>query len=311
MTEYIIRFPGQWITADQFEQALHQVSVPSFSRGSSITFRFLPACKVMVDAAVRLLSLANQLASEGMPVTMVFEDEPNGAMSYLNRANFFSLLSEKVRILPVRPDPSYTRLFYGNSRNLVEFEPVSPTYSERIDDPPIPTRLADALTTVMEGYPDLAAFRGATYLIFGELINNIRDHSQTRLDGFAALQVYDKGKKVQVVVSDSGIGLLNTLRPKLLTQVARDVSEAELIRLLFHNELMWSKRGSGQGLFECAHRALKYEGSVNIRLETCSVQLRPAHGIYESISALYRSNLVQMKGTHICFSFPLSLDNLS
>ena len=65
MTAYTVTFPGQWIAADQFEQALHQASTHTFSQGAGVTFRFLPSCKMMVDAAVRLLSLANQLAAEG------------------------------------------------------------------------------------------------------------------------------------------------------------------------------------------------------------------------------------------------------
>jgi hypothetical protein len=133
----------------------------------------------------------------------------------------------------------------------------------------------------MEGYPDLVAFGHAAFTIFGELINNVRDHSQTPLDGFAALQAYPGGNKVLVVVSDSGIGLLNTLKPKLRTQFARDLSEVELIRRLFHDELEWDHRRNGQGLPACASQALKHKGNVDIRLETCSIHLKPSQGVYE------------------------------
>ena len=259
---------------------------------------------MMVGAAVRLLSLANQLTSEGVPVTMMFEDEENGVMGYLSRANFFTLLSKQVRILPTRPDPAYAKRYHGYNKGLVEFEAISSTDTEQNQD--IPTRLADSLEIAMEMRHDHEAFSHAAFTIFGELINNIYDHSQTRLDGFAALQVYQRGDEVQVVVSDSGIGLLETLRPKLFTDTDKTLSDAELIRCLFEDELQWDHKGNGQGLHECARRALKYNGNVDIRQATCSVQLRPSYDSYERANTVHQSNLVEMKGTHVCFSFVLS-----
>lgn len=301
--EHNVTFPTRWINTTQFEQALSQASTSSFSLSAGVTFHFPASCKLMVSAAVRLLSLANQLTSEGVPVTMAFEDEQNGVMGYLSRANFFTLLSKQVRILPTRPDPAYARRYHGYNKGLVEFEAISNTDSEQNQD--IPTRLADSLKIAMEMRDDHEAFSNAAFTIFGELINNIYDHSQTQLDGFAALQVYPRGDEVQVVVSDSGIGLLETLRPKLLTETDKTLSDAELIRCLFENELQWDHKGNGQGLRECARKALRYNGSVDIRQTTCSVQLRPFHGSYERVNTVYQSNLVGMKGTHVCFSFNL------
>jgi hypothetical protein len=301
MTAHTITFPGQWIAADQFEQALHQTSTHSFFQSTGVRFRFLPSCKMMVDAAVRLLSLANQLADEGVPVTMQFEDEQNGVMSYLNRANFFTLLSPQICVLPGRPDSSLAKRYYGYSKSLVEFEPVNPAYNEQIKD--IPTKLVDALTTAIEGQSE--TFGNAMFTIFTELINNIYDHSQTILDGFAALQVYARGNRVQVVVSDSGVGLLETLRPKLLTQASKDLPDAELVRYLFRDELEWENAGKGQGLHTCARKALRYNGSADIRLATCRIQLQPSQGTYDSATMSYQSNLTPIKGTHVCFSFGL------
>ncbi len=301
MTAYTITFPGQWIAADQFEQALRQASTYTFSQRAGVTFRFLPSCKMMVDAAVRLLSLANQLAAEGVPVTMMFEEEQNGVMSYLNRANFFMLLSPQICVLPGWPDTSLARRYYGYNKSLVEFEPVNPADRERSSD--IPTKLRDALMTAIEGQPE--TFGGAAFTIFAELINNIYDHSQTMLDGFAALQVYARGSKVQVVVSDSGVGLLETLRPKLLTQTSKDLPDGELVRSLFRDDLEWKSEGKGQGLHACASKALKYNGSVDIRLATCRIQLQPSHGLYERAAMSSQSNLTPIQGTHVCFSFGL------
>ena len=55
----------------------------------------------------------------------------------------------------------------------------------------------------------------AAFTVFGELIDNVFQHSKTRLDGFAGLQLYSKGKRAKVIVSDSGLGIPATLRPTL------------------------------------------------------------------------------------------------
>jgi hypothetical protein len=303
MQEHIITFPEQWITADKFEQVLRQTSLSSLSNPAEIAFRFPSSCRMMVDSAVRLLSLANQLIAGGIPVTMVFENDQNGTMSYLNRANFFTLLSEHVRVLPMRPDPTYAKRHQGQSKNLVEFASIGSHYSDHVEA--IPRRLANALEAALEARSDHTSLSRAAFTIFAELITNVHDHSQTVLDGFAALQVYPQGGRVQVVVSDSGIGLLETLRPKLLTPTAKRLADAELIRSLFCDDLTWNKKEKGMGLPQCAHVALKYKGSVGIRLETCGIYLEPSLRGYETNNVHYQQNLILLKGTHICFSFPL------
>jgi hypothetical protein len=54
------------------------------------------------------------------------------------------------------------------------------------------------------------------FTVISELFGNVRDHSKSEILGFAALQLY-KGKRphIQTVVSDSGRGIIGTLRPIL------------------------------------------------------------------------------------------------
>ena len=88
----------------------------------------------------------------------------------------------------------------------------------------------------------LNELEGAAWTIFAELIDNVFSHSQTQLDGYAVLQPrtlfglpipvfyrqqflpsqlihpnheYRGGKMLQVAVSDSGLGIMETLRPAL------------------------------------------------------------------------------------------------
>jgi hypothetical protein len=306
MKELVVTFPEQWITAEKFEQALLRQTAPtSFESSTAITFRIPPFGKVMVEAAIRLLCLANQLAAEGVSVIMEFEGKQNDAMSWLNRANFFSVLSEQVHVLPHHPDSTVVQRYQGQSKNLVEFKSIGSSYDEQYVRS-IPSQLADTLEAVLEAYPDRKSLGNATFAIFAELINNVYSHSQTVLDGFAALQVYPQGNKVQIVVSDSGVGLLETLKPKLSRVLGRNLPDEDLLRLLFHRDLAWSET-RGIGLCGCAQKTLKYQGNVGLRLATYSITLQPSSGSYEKARVQYQPNLALIKGTHICFTFPLDI----
>jgi hypothetical protein len=302
--ERLVVLPDQWTNTVALERALQHAwrgTRSPFSKDTAVIFSFPPSCKVMVDVAVRLLSLANQLAAAGIPVTFAFEARQHEAMSYLNRAYFFPLLSERVQVLPERPDPAHALQYQGQSSRLIEFKPLHPRYSEAVRT--VPSQLADALETALALYPGGQEFGQTPYTLFTELINNVYDHSQTELDGFAALQVYRK--RVQVVVSDSGVGLLETLRPKLRSPEAQALEEAELLRRFLRNELAWDDRKKGQGLQACAQRSLKHWGSVDIRLETSRIFFSPSPAGYEKTNMQYFRGLVPLRGTHISFSFPL------
>lgn len=301
--EYLVDFPeGKWISATLLEEALLRVwsniRTP-FLKDTGIIFFFPPTCKVMVDAAVRLLSLANQLAAMEVPVTLSFAGEQHEAMNYLNRTFFFSLLSERVCVVPERPDPASAERYYGQSSKLIEFKALHPKHNDAIWA--VPPQLAGALETAVVGQ----TFGQTPFTLFSELINNVYAHSRTELDGFAALQVYRQ--QVLVVVSDSGVGLLETLKPKLLSLKVRPLEETELLRQLFYKELAWQDSGNGQGLQECARRSLKHRGSIDIRLTTSRIVFNPSPSYtrYDQANAHYSRNLMPLKGTHVCISFPL------
>lgn len=154
----------------------------------------------MVDAAARLLSLANQLTSRNRPVTFAFDGIWNEAMGYLARINFFNLLSEQVKVVPERPDDPLLNFHQNNNHNLVEFISIHPSEQEAIFS--VPRKLTDALILAMDARPDIQQLRHTAFTIFAELIDNIYNHSLTTMDGFVGLQVYRAGVEIQVVVSD-------------------------------------------------------------------------------------------------------------
>jgi hypothetical protein len=303
MTGNSITFSEGWITADTFEHGIQPLFKTPLPNGARIAFFFPQSCKVMVDAAVRLLSLANQLVARGQDVVFIFNGEQNEAISYLNRANFFACLSPQIQVLPERPDSSYAERYQGNNKSLVEFKSISPdNYKASLT---IPTQLKEALKTATSGRADCTQLCHTAFTLFGELIDNVYSHSQTELNGFAALQVYSRGNRVQVVVSDSGIGLLETLRPKLLYCSDKQLSDAELIHSLFHGDVSWDTQGRGAGLKRCAQLAMRHGSTVNVRLATCHMCLSPSSKGYDMINMGYSQALPLLQGTHISFSFPL------
>ena len=97
----------------------------------------------MVDAALRLLSLLNQLDYCQKSVTLDFQDGENGVMGYLDRMGFFNHLSQRIKILPFRPVFSRADIYEGTNPTLVEIAKIH----RNTRDNSLPTRLTDALMT--------------------------------------------------------------------------------------------------------------------------------------------------------------------
>ena len=121
----------------------------------------------MIDAAVRLLSLFNQLEHIGRRVRIDFEDGMTGAMGYLNRMGFFDHLSPNVEVLPERPFYSGSKMFGGTNASLVEIAQIN--HQDR--DPGLLSRLTDALMLSCGHRADARELEGAAWTIFAELID--------------------------------------------------------------------------------------------------------------------------------------------
>jgi hypothetical protein len=120
-------FPGSWLTADRFESTMSAAGgAHEADPRDELILRFPTGCTVMIDVALRLLSLANQLASQGRRVTLDFSDGESGAMGYLDRMGLFDYLSTGVVMKPRRPLVSGARKYLGRNANLVEIARISP-----------------------------------------------------------------------------------------------------------------------------------------------------------------------------------------
>jgi len=255
----------------------------------------------MVDAAIRILALANQLASATRRVRMTFAEGETGTMGYLNRMGFFDHLATEIEVLPARPAFSAAKLHRGGNRSLVEIARIN----KNARDEELPTRLTAALMRFCGNRADAKELEGAAWTIFAELIDNIFAHSRTPLDGFAALQVYSGGNRILVAVSDSGLGIMETLRPSLSTEFPALVglSDTDLLVEIFRQGLSRHGADRGCGLKGSAAKAIKFNGELDVRLPNQRVMLTPARGTYLPNTAYCYEGLPLVWGTHIAFSF--------
>jgi len=284
-----ITFPEKiWIGGDKLEGILFGAKA-AIQGDDSICFEILPGSKILIDAAVIFLSLINQLSAEGKSITIDFQDEVSEVMGYFNRMGFFDHIDSHITILPAKPLFSGAQLFNKTNRGLVEIV--------RIDnDNDLPGRLADALETKDK------KLGKAAFTIFGELIDNVLGHSSTKLNAFAALQTYKNG--IMVIVSDSGKGMLETLRPKLPKKY-KLASDIEIVIDAFEKGLSrhGSRSGRGCGLTTCAKKAKQFHGKLHVRLADTRVNLVPSDDVYAHDTAYCFQELLPIKGTHIAFDF--------
>lgn len=302
--KFTIQFLSGWITSSSMEKVLQTAGTGAHETTSSdILFCFPTGCKIMIDAAVRLLSLFNQLDLCCRRVRLDFEDGEDGTMGYLNRMGFFDHLSPNVEVCPARPIFSGANLYGGTNASLVEIARINP----QCRDQELLSRLTNALMQSCGNRTDAAELEGAAWTIFAELVDNIFSHSQTQLDGYAALQLYQRGNSLRVAVSDSGLGIMETLRPTLKNEspsLAR-LSDVDLLVEIFRQGISRHGTDRGCGLKGSAAKAIKYRAELDVRLPTSRVVLVPGAEGYRPNTAYCYNFLPLIWGTHICFNFSL------
>lgn len=299
-----IELPAKWVDASKLEYALAlRGGAHEAPPASQVAFHFPVGCKVMIDAAVRMLSLLNQLDACSRRVVLQFDEGEAGAMGYLDRMGFFDCLSPSVEVHPFRPAFSAAATFRGRNSGLVEIATIGP----KARDQDLPNRLTSVLVQACNDRQDVDELGGAAWLIFAELVDNVYSHSQTLLDGFAALQVYRRGNGLKVAVSDSGLGIMETLRPTLKSAypALSRLSDLELLVEIFREGVSRHGAQRGCGLKGAAAKAVKFQAELDVRLPRIRVQLTPGVGGYRPNTARCYKDLPLVWGSHICFSFGL------
>ena len=238
-----ITLPPYWVDASKLERAICDGGDPHNSDVYEVLIHFPIGCKLMIDAAIRLLSLVNQLAFATRRVRLHFEEGETGTMGYLNRIGFFDYLDPSIDVTPARPAYSGAERYRSGNSGLVEIARIN----KDARDQNLPTRLTEALVNSYGQRADAAELEGAAWTIFAELIDNVFSHSQSPLDGYAALQSYKGGERLTVAVSDSGLGIMDTLRPALQKESPHlaSLSDIKLLVEVFRQGL--SRHGTDRG----------------------------------------------------------------
>ncbi len=295
--------PADWVSPQSLEKAIVASGDLRASGVEDVVFHFPVGCKVVIDAGVQLLSLVNQLEYTGKKVTLDFEPAKTGAKGYLNRMGFFDHLAPSINVTPTHPAQSTAQMLHGSNGGLVEIARIN----KDVCDQRLPTRLTDTLMRVCGDRDDAARLEGAAWNIFTELISNIFNHSKTPLDGYAALQFYRRSAILTAAVSDSGLGIMQTLRPSLqkdFPQLTR-LSDTDLLVEVFRQGLSRHGGDRGCGLKGSAAKAMKYNAELDVRLPNQRVVLTPTSGVYRPNKTRNYNKLPLLWGTHIVFRFQL------
>ncbi len=307
MRQISIELPEKWISCVDLENQLNLVEGTTIQDSTDFLITVPDGGKLMVDAGVRLLSYLNQLCKSGKNVCLNFEEGEDGAFGYMNRLGFFDQLEDDITTVPERPDISGADIFRGTNSGVLEIIPIDPVNLAR--DSSLPTTLANKLLSNIADENIRASFDTPCYTFFAELVENIYLHSQTELKGFIAFQVYKKGTSVKVAVSDSGIGLLTSLRSKITDHYPqyKDADDAKLIELMFSEGLSKDGGDKGCGLKTCAKHALKFHATLDVRLPHSRFHLTPLDSKifgYEAQGSITKTTM-DFAGTHITLDIGL------
>lgn len=304
--EAVIALPTGWINADKFEAALQTGLRITRRRLTKVTIRIPVGCKFLIEVILRLLSLCNQLIHAAIGVCLDFMGGQGDTMGYLDRIGFFEHLSPNVEVDPFRPALCASRVHRGGNGGLVEIERLS---CDGVSTDDLIKRLEAAARRCCNRRDDANELGNATFYMFSELVRNVGMHSESELPAFAALQSYPNGNRLGVTVSDSGVGLLTSLRNGLMDRGSPEAAldDRELVITAFRQGLSrFDDDRHGNGLPSAARYALKYNGVLDLRLAEQRYVLRPASGAYVPSRAFLYGGLTPLLGTHIGFSLALA-----
>lgn len=309
--KHILEFTSNsWICAELFEQGLSAAGCFFENDADEYVIIFPTNCQILLIAGARIIALANQCVHKGKKITLDFT-LCGKTKNYLNRLGFFDHLLPAVSILPNRPADSRAKQYQGNSENLVEIAAIDPSNL----DEAIPEALTNAfMQHAAKGY------RTPIFTIFSELIGNVRDHSCSPILGFAAMQRYQYPREhIQVVVSDSGLGILETLKPRLHEHYpdiyknldfTKKETDADLLQKVFMDGQL-SRFGTdpdgetrGLGLKQSQDYAARYNADITIRQKT--LELKLAYRNSQLFEAKPKFDLPILEGTQVCFDFYLN-----
>jgi hypothetical protein len=292
-----------WYDASQLDGRLSQAI--RFDQGLAVHFG--QETKLTIAACVRLRAYIDAFTRFGLPVEL-HDLASWGLGAYLDRIGMFEELGPAVTVAGVTPT-GLSQARRGQNDSLEEIVRVPATGPM---DRGVAERLASKLAACAA--PEVReALANTAFTCFAELIGNVRTHSGSPTPGYAALQVYTprKGSRrsVEVVVADTGLGILGTLRPALLAKQAPQGGLDDQALLLHAVNTGISRHGgeAGCGITQSAKRLLRLpEPQLELRLPDMRVRFEPGPGGgYVITQARTGKAVAPLPGTHWIFRYAL------
>jgi hypothetical protein len=184
-----------------------------------------------------------------------------GACAYLPTAGFLKVIPDGVRVTHPFGDANlaWREALLGHDSALLELTPLA-TYPA-VDD--VLHKLRYVLRKRLK-YQKREA--NLITMAFSEICNNILDHSQSAVDGLAAMQVFrsQNGRFLQFVVGDMGLGIKTTLtRNPAFAHITSDPDA--IFASVSPNASEFNDVLHGNGLPAMLELCAQYKGSVHIR----------------------------------------------
>lgn len=328
-TEFIVEFQKGWVDAEVFERNLLGHS-NLFELNGKIRFVFTET-KLLLDAIMRLLCLSNQLGQRGVLICLDFRNCKN-TFGYLDRLGFFKHLHDSVQVFPERPKASLAEKYSKNSENLIEVFPICP---KDIDNGDV-LRISGVFKNSFSEH-EIQVLLPKLQMFVASLIDNVRQHGQSELVGYSALQIYNligqNQKKIVLVIADNGAGLISTLRQALTYDRYRDLAllfgensiennKTLLAHVLNNGGITQKEDGSrgGLGLNE-AHLAIakiskqetvdqlelkNIDVNVSIRLDDCLYNFPYKHNQLKNCDLVHRGQYTKIYGTQVILTILLT-----
>lgn len=298
--------PARWLTPAHFEAMVARHGFAEhLASGGNVAFVFPMGAGLPAGLGLWLLSFLNQLSVVGGGRIRLEFAAPDELFGYLDRSGFIQLLAPEIETVPPRPEVSGADRWRGQAPGLVEIAPLIPGTTGQARQA-IVGRLVDALIGFYPAGERTERLKKHVFTVLGELVDNVFSHSRTPLPGYASLQAYDKKRRprVQVGVSDSGVGIAASLR-ETLGQKVKGRTDAELVIQAFQQGLSrhGSNAGRGCGLLQCARLAADYGSKVYVRTPSAQVILHPATDSRRFHRAEVHEGVGELKGTHLYFEF--------
>jgi hypothetical protein len=262
--------PG-WLSPDDIEPTLKQCDGVR-QAGEESVLHFTRDTALLATTGLRSLAYLNQWAAQVdvPPPKLVFENM--ALFRYLDRNGYLTCLDPRIETDPLRPARSASVAMRGAASTVVEVVLIPAGEAAEVSRSVV-GEMTDKVMRAVHGLSDELRKRMSNRLwgALAELIDNVPLHSETRLPGYATLQVYPTTKTVQAVVCDSGVGIPATLRAGTSASSAGFTDEQ---LLQFAIERGMSRRGTSQPTgYGCGFRMIRelvtqVGGKIEVRVPT-------------------------------------------